>query len=64
MRLLADVGLTIPTAGSGAVRRLPFVHGYADQLMGKGFLDNPYPDGSNDYRIWIDGYVKAMHRCD
>lgn len=43
--------------------RQPFVHGYADQLAGRGFLDNPYVQDSNDFRIWIDGYVKAMqHR--
>jgi hypothetical protein len=45
---------------SKPLHRQPFVHGYADQLAGKGFLDNPYPEGSTDFRIWIDGYVKSL----
>lgn len=42
------------------LHRLPFVHGYADQLAGKGFLDNPYIQDSNNFRVWIDGYVKSI----
>lgn len=42
------------------VHRLPFVHGYANQLDGKGFLDNPYVQDSDDFRVWIDGYVQSM----
>ena len=42
------------------LHRQPFVHGYADQLTGKCFLDNPYLQDSNDFRVWIDGYVKSM----
>lgn len=47
------------------LRRQPYVHGWADQLSGKGFLDNPYVQDSNDFRIWIDGYVDCMiaQRC-
>lgn len=42
------------------LRAVPFVHGYVDFLAGKGFLDNPYPQDTNDFRIWIDGYVRAL----
>jgi len=26
----------------------------------KGFLDNPYPDDSDEARIWVDGKVQAI----
>lgn len=33
---------------------------YLDQLDGKGFLDNPYPQWSVEARHWVDGYVSSM----
>jgi len=45
---------------SAPLHRLPYVHGWADQLAGKGFLDNPYDSYTDDGRIWIDGYVASM----
>ena len=40
--------------------RLPYVHGWADQLAGKGFLDNHYDSYTDDGRVWIDGYVACL----
>lgn len=28
--------------------------------LGKGFLDNPYPDGSTEFRRYVDGLVDAI----
>lgn len=42
------------------LHRQSYVHGWADEMAGKGFLDNPYPQDSNDARIWVDGYVASM----
>jgi ribosome modulation factor len=40
--------------------RAAFERGYSDERAGKRFLDNPYVQDSDDFRIWIDGYVKSM----
>lgn len=34
--------------------------GYNYERQGKGFLDNPFPDGSTEFRRYVDGYVKSM----
>lgn len=34
--------------------------GYHDEMLGLGFLDNPYPQDSTQARQWVDGYVRSM----
>lgn len=41
-------------------RPVAFVRGWEDELAGKGFLDNPYPEATDDFRIWIDGKVDCI----
>lgn len=37
-----------------------FAIGYENYKAGKGFLDNPYPDGTVEARRYVDGFVQAM----
>jgi hypothetical protein len=41
-------------------KRVAFDLGYTDERAGKRFLDNPYLQDSDEFRVWIDGYVKSM----
>jgi hypothetical protein len=34
--------------------------GYEAERQGKGFFDNPYPDGTLEARRWVDGYTKSI----
>jgi hypothetical protein len=34
--------------------------GYEDEVAGKGFFDNPYPDNTTEARRWVDGKVQAI----
>lgn len=38
----------------------PFEKGYAAELAGLGFLDNPNEQDSVAFRRWVDGYVRSM----
>jgi hypothetical protein len=38
----------------------PETLGFVACLDGKTFFDNPFPENTNEFRKWVDGYCHAI----
>jgi hypothetical protein len=38
----------------------PETLGFVAALDGQGFFDNPFGDGTNEFRKWVDGFCHAI----
>lgn len=39
---------------------LAYPVGYTDYQAGKSIYDNPFPEGTVEFRRWVDGRVQAI----